>query len=659
MAGNVLGFMASNPVEFASVVGFGPLTWLFGILEPAVAGYALRLYRKLGERVAWWVFATFALLALGHFLHASGATSRAIDSPVSSNIVALLVPFLLLIGMAHTESTVLDAARSKRKERELRDQNDSAAEKKIAQAAQESQGLREQVVRLAEREKTLAAREKDLENCAQQYYLLFTNNPQPMWVFDLRSLQILAANIAAQAQYGFSTNEFMSKTARDLLPAQDVDAFLEEVGRPARDGQPRRVWHQRRKDGSTFEVEFRATDLNYGNCPARLILASHTADCQVADPTLQQEEKLEIISGVVGAVARHFETALGGISAESDSLLSKLADTDMGESAKRIAAATSRAVAVTQQLLTAGAQLPFEKKALDFNRFLGQLEPNVRRAAGSSITFEKQYVPERVFIMADSHLLEHIVMNLVLNAREAMPQGGTLSLKASTTRLRRGDNDSKFVCLQVRDTGCGMSPETQAHLFEPFFAPRETGQGRGLGLASVYGAVRQLGGWIDIATKIGAGTEFSLYFPTCSAPATPVQQTNAASASTEKTSAKTILLVEPYPRTRMMMRTALEWNGYRVVETDSSSLAMTLWPSQSKNIDLLLTDVTLPGTMSGLQLAEQLRRDKPSMKVLYTFDSTKKSPDGLEQLKTEELVTKPFTTIELLESISRCIPEMS
>jgi two-component system cell cycle sensor histidine kinase/response regulator CckA len=657
MAVHALGFMASTPIEFASVVGFGPLTWLFGILEPAVAGYALRLYRKLGERVAWWVFATFALLAFGHFLHASGAVSRVIDSPVSSNIVALLVPFLLLIGMAHTETSVVDAARRKRKERELLDQNDSAAEKKIAEAVQQTEGLREQVVRLSEREKKLAAREKELENCAQQYYLLFTNNPQPMWVFDLRSLQLLAANIAAQVQYGFSTNEFMSKTARDLLPAQDIDAFLEEVGRPARDGQPRRLWHQRHKDGSTFEVEIRATDLNYGDRPARLILANHAADCHVADPTVRQEEKLEVISGVVGAVARHFENPLGNISVEADGLLGKLADTDMGDSVKRISAAATRAATVAQQLLTAGAQLSLEQKALDFNRFLGQLEPNVRRITDSSITFEKQYAPERVFIMADSQLLEHIVMNLVLNAREAMPQGGTLSLKVSTTRLRREAKDETFVCLKVRDTGSGMSPETQERLFEPFFAQRETGECRGLGLASVYGAVKQLGGWIHVATKVGAGTELSLYFPSCAAPATPVQPTSAA--STAKTPAKTVLLVEPDYRMRTMMRTALEWNGYRVVETDSSSLAITLWPSQSKNVDLLLTDVSLPGTMSGRQLADQLCRDKPSMQVLYTFDSSKKSPDQLDQLKPEELVAKPFTTIELLESISRCIPEMS
>jgi two-component system, cell cycle sensor histidine kinase and response regulator CckA len=653
MAVHVLGFMASNPIEIASVVGLGSFTWLFGILEPAVAGYALRLYRILGARVGWWVFATFSLLALGHFLHASGATSRVIDSPVSSNIVALLIPFLLLIGMAHTESTVIGSARLKRKERELRTQKDSAAEKRIAEVVQETEGLREQVVRLAEREKNLQEREKSLENSAQQYYLLFTNSPQPMWVFDLRSLQILAANNAAQVQYGFTLNEFMGRTARDLLPAEDTEAFLADVGRPAHDGQSRRVWNQRHKDGSTFKVEVRAIDLNYADCPARLILASDSTDCRVGAPMLQQEEKLQVISGVVSAVARHFENLLGSITAEADRLLSKPGDAEVGESVKRISAAAIRAAAVTQQLLTVGAQRPVEKKALDLNRFLAQLEPGVRRIAGSSISFEKQYALERVFIMADSRLLEDIVLNLVLNAREAMPAGGTLSLKASTVRLNRSSSrrvgkEETFVCLKLRDTGCGMTPEAQARLFEPFFAPRETGESRGLGLASVYGAVRQLGGWIEVATEIAAGTEFSLYFPSCAAPATAVQPTSASGA------AKTILLVEPDSRMRMMMRTALEWNGYRVVETDSSSLAMTLWPSQSKNVDLLLTDVTLPGAVSGRELAKELRRDKPSMQVLYTYDSNKSS-DGFEQLKAEELVAKPFTTIELLESISRCI----
>src|SRR4029077_58238 len=172
----------------------------------------------------------------------------------------------------------------------------------IADLIQQTEGLQEQVVRLAEREKSLQEREKSLENCAQQYYLLFTNNPQPMWVFDLRSLQILAANDAAQVQYGFSQQEFLGRTARDLLPAQDTEAFLADVGRPAQDGQSRRVWRQRHKDGSTFQVEVRAIDLKYADCSARLILASDSTDCQVGDSNcqvggsmLQQEEKLEVI----------------------------------------------------------------------------------------------------------------------------------------------------------------------------------------------------------------------------------------------------------------------------------------------------------------------------------------------------------------------------
>jgi CheY-like chemotaxis protein len=344
------------------------------------------------------------------------------------------------------------------------------------------------------------------------------------------------------------------------------------------------------------------------------------------------------------------------MSIEADRLLGQPVDSEVGESLKRISAAANRANTVVQQLLTVGAQRLLEKQALDFNRFLTQLEPTIRRITDSSISFERHYAADRLFIMADSYLLEQIVINLVLNAREAMPTGGTLSFRTSTVRLNASSNHSgkegTFVRLSVRDSGCGMSPEIQARLFEPFFAMGQIGESKGLGLASTYGATKQLGGWIDVASEIGAGTEFNLYFVPCSAPVTAIAPTDGSTA------AKTILLVEPDSRTRMMARTALEWNGYRVVETDSASLATTLWPSQAANIDLLLTEFALPGTMSGPQLAERLRRAKPNLKVLYTHDPGKHS-DGLERLQAWESLAKPFTSVDLLECIGRCLPEMS
>jgi PAS domain S-box-containing protein len=486
--------------------------------------------------------------------------------------------------------------------------------------------------------------------------MLFTNNPQPMWVFDLRSLQILAMNDAAQAQYGFTGNEFADKTARELVPAQDTQTFLADVAQPANGGQPRGVWRQLRTDGSTFEVEVRAMDLRYPDRLARLILATnHTP--QRSDSALQQEQKMELIGSVVTAVARHVENLPGDISTETDFLLSKAGDSEIGESLKRISTAAVRASAVTQHLLMVGAQRSIETQALDFNRFLTRLEPTIRRIIGSSVSFEKHYAADRLFIMADSRLLEHIVVNLVLNAREAMPTGGTLSFRTSTAHFNRSssggrDKDGVFVRLAVRDSGCGMSAEAGSRLFEPFFATRQTGESRGLGLASSYGAAKQLGGWIDVASAIGSGTEFSIYFPSCPAPATATEPKGGSSVS------KTILLVEPDSRIRTMARTALEWNGYRVVETDSASLAITLWPGRAESIDLLLTEIALPEAVSGRQLAEQLSSAKPALKVLYMHDSSNRS-DGVEQLKPEELLSKPFTSVDLLECISRRLPELS
>jgi nitrogen-specific signal transduction histidine kinase len=392
--------------------------------------------------------------------------------------------------------------------------------------------------------------------------------------------------------------------------------------------------------------------LKYPDRLARLIVASnHTPER--SESALQQEQKMELISSVVTAVARHVENLPGDISTETDFLLSKAAGSEIGESLKRISTAATRATAVTEHLLMVGAQRSIETQALDFNRFLTRLEPTIRRITGSSISFEKHYAADRLFIMADSRLLEHIVVNLVLNAREAMPAGGTLSFRTSTVHFNRNssrsrDKDGVFVRLAVRDTGCGMSAEAGSRLFEPFFATRQTGESRGLGLASSYGAAKQLGGWIDVASAVGAGTEFSTYFPPCPAPA--IEPKSASSVS------KTILLVEPDSRIRTMARTALEWNGYRVVETDSASLAITLWPSRAESIDLLLTEMALPDAISGQQLAEQLSSAKPALKVLYMHDSNRS--DGVEQLKPEEFVSKPFTSVDLLECISRRLPEV-
>lgn len=258
--------MTSTSVYFASAVGAVSLTTLFGVLEPAVAGYALRLYRILGRKVGWWVFATFSLMAVGHFIHSSASIANVFGSAVSFDLVTLLIPFLLLIGMVHAESTIVARAREGRKE-SVRVEKQFKGEQQLSELAQELEALRGRVACLSEREKAL-------QSSAEQYYVLFTNNPQPMWVFDLRSLQMLAVNDAAQVQYGFSVKEFMGKSAQTLVPAEELDAFLADDSRPAYGSRPARVWHQYRRDGSVFEAQVKAVDLMYAERPARLVVVS-------------------------------------------------------------------------------------------------------------------------------------------------------------------------------------------------------------------------------------------------------------------------------------------------------------------------------------------------------------------------------------------------
>ena len=229
-----------------------------------MAGYALRLYRILGKRVGWWVFATFSLLAIGHFFHASRDSARVFGSAVSFDLVTLLIPFLLLVGMVHAEGTIVARFREGRKEG-VRVQKETNTQQDIAALTREAEALRGQVACLTEREKAL-------QSSAEHYYQLFMGNPQPMWVFDLWSLRILAVNNAAQVQYGFTLNEFMSKTARELVPAQEVEAFLADISRAAPDRNIGGVWHQCRRDGSMFEAELKVMDLQYAERPARLIV---------------------------------------------------------------------------------------------------------------------------------------------------------------------------------------------------------------------------------------------------------------------------------------------------------------------------------------------------------------------------------------------------
>jgi CheY-like chemotaxis protein len=251
-------------------------------------------------------------------------------------------------------------------------------------------------------------------------------------------------------------------------------------------------------------------------------------------------------------------------------------------------------------------------------------------------------------------LIEHILVNLVLNARDAMPNGGSIIISTAILHLDEaqvlGSDDARvgeFVRLAVRDTGCGLEPELRSRLFEPFGSSGS--KGMGLGLAGVYGAVRQLSGWIEYTTEVGAGTEMRVFLPAAPAAEVLAQIQAKPAAPVVK---GTILLIEPEEKVRRLARCILNWNDYKVIEAEDSATALLLWDGQASNIDLLLTDINLSGDISGRELANRFQEVKPGLKVIYTCNASLEKDKQLPPtLQHQGFISKPYTPDKLMLAV--------
>jgi two-component system cell cycle sensor histidine kinase/response regulator CckA len=289
-----------------------------------------------------------------------------------------------------------------------------------------------------------------------------------------------------------------------------------------------------------------------------------------------------------------------------------------------------------------------------------KVTPTLRRLISEGISLQTGLSANLPFVLADPRVVESVLLHLVLNARAAMPQRGTLTISTTGVRVdaiqaeRHPDvKPGPFVRLTVRDTGCGMSPEVQTHLFEPFFTTHDVGGGTGLGLASVYGAIKQHSGWIEFSTEEGVGTEFSVFFPCAPPSAVPaVPKVEAAPGATRET----ILLVEPAERARSLARFVLSHQGYRVIEADSAATALTLWESLGRNVDLLLTDSSLTNELSGKALAERLVQNKPGLKVVFASESAPAAETGDAPLSESlQFIPKPYVPEKLLKGVEQSL----
>jgi len=339
---------------------------------------------------------------------------------------------------------------------------------------------------------------------------------------------------------------------------------------------------------------------------------------------LRQSQKMEAIGQLAGGVAHDFNNILTVIHGHASLLLvDKSMGTSAARSAQQIAQAAERAAGLTRQLLTFSRRQVMQARRLDLNEVVSNMTMMLGRILGEDIALQLNYWPEPAFIQADASMIEQVLLNLVVNARDAMPKGGQLAIKISVTRIGEQQHEyapdkrsGQYVCLNVSDTGCGIEPENLRHIFEPFFTTKEVGKGTGLGLATVYGIINQHKGWIEVESEIGKGSTFRVFLPE-GKEATSVKEAKSA-AHTVRGGTETILVVEDEVAVRELVCSVLGGRGYKILQAETGVKALEVWQHHKKKIDLLLTDLVMPDHMNGRELAEKLRAERPRLKVIFT-----------------------------------------
>jgi two-component system, cell cycle sensor histidine kinase and response regulator CckA len=485
---------------------------MLGLLQLAVPGYALRLARAFGaQRVGWPIFIAFLSLALLHVV-----TSTQPSSAAYQNWVLLLygaIPVLLLIGLGHVEAVSRERLRAEREEATLRGEMQRQFQARTAELERTTEELQQELARCRQSEEASKAAEAHSQ-------FLFQENPQPMWLFDLRNMQVLGVNKAALRHYGYSREEFMSLGPRDLHVGEESAAFARDAFRPCTGAQERGIWRHRRKNGSIVEVQVTAVDLMYAGYPARLMVVQDVTELRQAQKRGLELQKLEVMADLAGRVAEHFQKPLTVLEGYTNLLLRKELEPTAAEEVQRIAATVEQARAAARQLMAVAGRRTLKTQALDFNRFVDQELRTLSRAAEGLLRVEKVFGPDLPPVTTDPAVLREILAGLVANAREASGQGSTLSLRTevvhvdeSYVRFRPEAKLGTYACLTLCDTGCGMDPEHRAHLFEPFFTTKAPAQSAGLGLAAAYGVLKQQGGWLEVASDVGIGTTVRVFLP--------------------------------------------------------------------------------------------------------------------------------------------------
>lgn len=382
---------------------------------------------------------------------------------------------------------------------------------------------------------------------------------------------------------------------------------------------------------------------------------------------LRQAQKMESVGQLAAGVAHDFNNMLTIIQGHGGMLLAKSAQKpELLDSAQAIYFAAERAASLTRQLLMFSRKNVMQPKLLDLRDVVANMTKMLQRLLGETIRLTFQPPPQMPLVEANVGMIEQVIMNLAVNARDAMPKGGTLTIGTEAAELgpevvqtHPEGRPGSYVCLRMADTGCGMNMVTLARIFEPFFTTKEVGKGTGLGLATVYGIVKQHNGWIEVASEVGNGSTFTVFFPAKTQPV-EAREAEAQAALEVPGGTETILIVEDESVLRDMAHVILQECGYRVLEASSGREALKLWEEHQSAIDLVLTNVVMPEGISGMDLANRLLAAKPSLKLIFVSGYSMDDIDTAFVRKGHAtFLQKPYTHFTLAKAVRDCLDKQS